>query len=706
MSGLLLTSLHLAGFVFYLAGALACVACAAWLLRKGDAARPDRVPTILALAIAAIWCVIVAANGPGGELAGLTRTVMHLAFLHVLYRLFAADGRHESLRLIRPVIGALVFVECLQPVLLMMASHIALKAELALIVFQLQAMFNILVAIGVLVLLHNLYVGASLATRAALRWSAVTLAAIWGYELNLYTIAYLADGLPGELLALRGLVLAFAAGGLALGLSGAREHIRLRPSRTVAFQSLSLLVIGGYLLVMVGIALSLDLLGAGFGRLTQVTFLFFALLAALYWMPSARMRGSLRVILTKHLFQHRYDYRAEWLRFTQTIGRTGAGPFGERVVRAMADMTESPAGLLLLPEDDGSLTLAARWNWPSDVVFPAAIPADLASLMERENFIVDLDSARRGIDHRGELALMPPWLAQAETAWVVVPLLHFERLTGAVILARPAHARQIDWEDLDLLRIAGQQLASYIAEQNVQQTLMEAARFDEFNRRMAFVMHDIKNLASQLGLLARNAEKHADNPAFRADMLVTLRNSSDKLTSLLTRLGRYGSTGKDKRARVDLSALCARLVAEKAAQHPVELLAEPDIVVDADVHACEQAVGHILQNAIEASASTATVFVEVARMNGMAVIQVVDAGEGMSPEFVRNGLFKPFVSSKTNGFGIGAFEARELVRAQGGRLEVDSREGLGSRFAIRLPLATTTALLEADQSTTEHAGAA
>ncbi len=706
MSGFLFTSLQLASFVFHLIGALACAGCAAWLWHRGDAARPDRLPTIMALAIGAIWCVIVAAIGSGGVLAGLVQTAMHLAFLHVLYRLFSADGRHESLRLIRPVIGALVFVQCLQLVLLMLESRMVTTAALSLIVFQLQAMFSVLVATGALVLLHNLYVGASPTTRAALRWSAATLAAVWVFELNLNTIAYLAEGLPAELLALRGLVLAFAAGGLALGLSGSREPIRLRPSRAVAFQSLSLLVIGGYLLVMIGIASSLDLLGAGFGRLTPVTFVFFALLAALYWMPSPRLRGSLRVILTKHLFQHRYDYRAEWLRFTQTIGRTGAGPFGERVVRAMADMTESPAGLLMLPEEDGSLTLAARWQWPPDAILPGAIPVQLASLMERENFILDIDQARRGIDNRGELALMPQWLEQAETAWVVVPLLHFERLTGAVVLARPAHARQIDWEDLDLLRIAGQQLASYIAEQNVQHALMEAARFDEFNRRMAFVMHDIKNLASQLGLLARNAEKHADNPAFRADMLVTLRNSSDKLTSLLARLGRYGSARKDKRECVDLSALCGRLVAGRAGQHPVELLAEPEVLVEVDIEACEQAIGHILQNAIEASAPTASVFVEVAQTNGMAVVQVVDAGEGMTPEFVRNGLFKPFVSSKTNGFGIGAFEARELVRAQGGRLEVDSREGLGSRFAIRLPLASTKALLEADQPPFDQAGVA
>src|SRR3546814_5677079 len=130
--------------------------------------------------------------------------------------------------------------------------------------------------------------------------------------------------------------------------------------------------------------------------------------------------------------------------------------------------------------------------------------------------------------HPGESQL-PQWLVELGEGWALVPLLHFDRLVGAVVLARPKSGRRLDWEDLDLLRVGGQQLASYLAEQAVQRALMEASRFDEFSRRIAFVIHDIKNLASQLSLLARNAEKHADNPEFRADMLVTLRNSADKL---------------------------------------------------------------------------------------------------------------------------------------------------------------------------------
>jgi putative PEP-CTERM system histidine kinase len=283
----------------------------------------------------------------------------------------------------------------------------------------------------------------------------------------------------------------------------------------------------------------------------------------------------------------------------------------------------------------------------------------------------------------------------------MVPLLHYERLLGVVALARPPHARKLDWEDFDLLRVVGRQLASYLAEQASQDALGEAQRFDEFNRRIAFVMHDIKNLASQLALLARNAEKHAENPEFRADMLVTLKNSSEKLNALLTRLGRYGAQGHEPVHPVEIAPLLRRIAERYRAQHEVTVLEAVHCSVQAQPEALEQALVHLVQNAVEASGENQPVMLQATRDGNEVVIGVTDSGPGMTPEFVRSRLFKPFHSSKVGGFGIGAFEAREIVRAMGGRLEVESHEGLGSRFAIHLPLAEAAELIRTMQKTTE-----
>ncbi|MXP13945.1 PEP-CTERM system histidine kinase PrsK [Altererythrobacter confluentis] len=688
----------IASFALHLMGAIACAIAAGWLIHRVEKparaehadvqVRPDRTATIGALCLTALWSAIVAALGPYAYAATLAEAGRNLAWIFVLYRLFANDGRHRSLTPIRPVVVVLAFVEILQIALLLAKMKLAQSASDATLTYEISMLFYIMVSVGALVLLHNLYGGASDVARKVLQWSAIALGAMWAYDLNYFTIGYLSGHLPFEMAALRGLVTALVAILVAFGTASMSAQLRLRPSREVAFRTLSLILIGGYLLVMVMIAQSLAMLGGNFARLTQVGFLFFASVAALLWLPSQRMRRWLRVMTVKHLFQHRYDYRAEWLRFTRTIGQgaDSSSSLPERVVKAMADITDSPSGLLLLPDENGAYQLASRWRWP-DIDVPAiAMPVQLAELFENDSFILDLDDVRLGSDRYGEAELLPNWLRDADKAWALVPLIHFDRLTGVIILSRPAAPRRLDWEDFDLLRVVGQQLASYLAEQSGHQALMEAARFEDFNRRIAFVMHDIKNLASQMALLARNAERHADNPAFRADMLVTLTNSADKLNGLLARLGRYGTHGSDKREAVDLGEIAALVVKRYASIHPVSVVRKDSGKVLADPEALEQALVHLVHNAVEASDAGLPVYLDISTDGVNGRIDVIDSGCGMSPEFVRNGLFKPFVSSKPAGFGIGAFESREMIRAMGGRLEVETRETLGTRFTVQLPL--------------------
>ncbi len=335
----------------------------------------------------------------------------------------------------------------------------------------------------------------------------------------------------------------------------------------------------------------------------QVGFLVAASVIALLALPSRKLRGWMKVMLAKHLFQHRYDYRAEWLRFNQTIahGSENVLPLHERVVQAVADITDSPAGLLLTPSEDGSAILNSRWQWDEAEVPPEALPASAMSFFQEKQFILDLDDHRAARSTLGENVDVPAWLLNNRQAWAIVPLIHYQRLLGVVVLARPAIMRRLDWEDFDLLRVVGQQLASYLAEQAGQEALSEAHRFDEFHRRIAFVMHDIKNLASQLSLLARNAEKHADKPEFRADMLITLRNSADKLNALLARLGRYGGAGSDKLERMDAAECVERVARKFKAQHPVQIVERHHCDLLLDVEGFEQALVHLVQNAIEAS---------------------------------------------------------------------------------------------------------
>jgi putative PEP-CTERM system histidine kinase len=593
------------------------------------------------------------------------------------------------------VVISLLLVEGLQFVLLVNGASVP--------VVEVSALLRMLVAVGALVLAHNLFGGASQSSRRLLGWNSSAMALFWLFELNLFTIAYLTGSAAAGLDALRALVMMTVAAAFAVGSFQARAGLAFRPSRAVTFSTLSLVVLTVYFLGMIGLANGLSRFSGELARATQVGFLLAAATVSLVWLPSTRLRNLARVLALKHFFKHRYDYRAEWLRFTRTIGSAaGQGAsLHERAVQSLADITDSTAGLLLTPQDDGEFALAAQWRWPTMAVPRCPLPPAFARLFEQRSFILDLDEVRSGINRHGEAALVPDWLREEQRAWAGVPLLHGERLVGLVILARPQVARGLDWEDFDLLTIAGQQIASYLSEQAGQEALQDAARFDEFNRRMAFVMHDIKNLSSQLGLLARNAEKHADNPAFRSDMLVTLRNSADKLDALVTRLGRYGSGRSDAVEAVDLMDIAQRVARRLGPSHPIDVVGDSACEVSGNADTLEQAVVHLVQNAIDASLPGAPVMLELRIAGLRGELAVIDSGTGMSAEFLRQSLFRPFVSTKDNGFGIGACEARELVRAMGGRLDAESREGLGSRFTVSLPLAEASRLRARQQGSVE-----
>lgn len=666
-----------------------------WERRRNAQEGPARAE-LGAFIVSGAWALVVAGTGYATLVAQVFESFRTFAWLSLAFVLFTRDGRHTSVAPIRPVMAALIFVETLQFILLMMNVRYGGNSAAQAMIFQISMLFRLLVATGALVLVHNLYAGAMAQQRVALRWTCIAMATVWGYDLNLYTIAYLARALPVELEAMRGVAQIGVALLLAIGAVRGRSALRFSPSRAVAFQSLSLLVIGAYMIVMVGAAQSLAWLGGDAGQLAQLGFVFVTSVLVLAILPAGRLRGWMKVMLAKHFFQHRYDYRSEWLRFTRTIGRGGthAPSLHERVVQAVADITDSSAGLLLCQGENGEMVLSARWQWPTADVPAEALSIDRVAFFERRGFIVDLDELRAGVNHQGEHAAVPKWLVEEHSAWAMVPLLHFDRLVGLVVLGRPQVARKLDWEDFDLLRVVGMQLASYLAEHAGQSALLEASRFEEFNRRMAFVMHDIKNLASQLSLLSRNAEKHAENPAFRADMLITLRNSADKLNALLARLSRYGGNAAERVEDVDASDVI-RAVANRynaPGQLQVHVTHDAPCRVFANREVLEQVVLHLVQNAIDASAEGMAVFLQC-NVDGLyGTIEVIDTGCGMSAEFIRNRLFRPFVSTKQGGFGIGAYEAREMVRAMRGKLEVESREGLGSRFTVRLPLAAAQGL--------------
>jgi len=639
---------------------------------------------VVALAGTAIFALCVAIYGPESISAKLSehiRNIGWLGFMGMVWRY----GHARKASTVGLVYILLMLVTAAQAAIELMPTF-NVSPDVQMVKLLTLSLLRMLVSVGALVLLHNLYTAASEPAREALRLPMIGMSIMWVYDLNLATMAYLTREWPQDLLAMRGLALVMIAPAFALATHRAANW-RISLSRAVTLQSVSLAAIGGYLVTMVLIVQALNLLGEH-ARLAQVSFVFASLLAGIILMPSARFRSWLRVKVSKHFFQHRYDYRSEWLRFTETLGQTGAAmtPLDERAIKAVADILESPAGMLLA-EGHGGMLVQTCWTWDNVEAPMPCIHRNLSRSLAESGRIIELDHVRAAAQLSGDSdeAMVPQWLLSHPEAWVMIPLVHFDSLIGIVVLARPPISRPLDWEDFDLLRVAGRQVASYLAEAKGQERLADVKQFDEFNRRFAFIMHDIKNMASQLALVVRNAERHADNPEFRADMIETLKSSTARMNALLARLSQHNK-GKREAARALLVRdVAERVIAPHKGHHPIIIMGDIDIGVVAEWSRLEQALGHLVQNAVQASPPQEPVAIFARRDQHGTVIDIIDKGPGMSPAFVHSSLFKPFVSTKADGFGVGAFEARTIIDEMGGHLDVKSIEGEGTIFSIHLP---------------------
>lgn len=642
-----------------------------WALRSDGTAMP-RVPLVVALAVTALWALAVAGIGESDlvtQIAAAARNLAWFGFMVALYRSGAIERPPAAISTVFGVVAVVIVMAATLDALTSAASDLPRP------VLDAALLLKMLATVAALLLVQGQHSALAPRQSHAERPVILALGAMWLVDINLLAVAWLVESWPAQLVAVRGFAMAIIAMVIAAGLQQ-RGDRPVQMSRTVIYQALTLVAIGVYVALLAAATSALAVIGGPNARLLQTAFVFGSTAAILTLVSSSWLRAWIKVKLAKHFFRHRYDYRAEWMRFTETLGEPdGAATLDERIVKALADLTDSPAGVLLLPQGNG-LTVGAGWN-----IARADLPTAYGESWQLDRVdpghVIELDTGA-GAD------AVPPSIRAWDQAWVVVPLPHQQRLAGAIVLARPPVPRALDWEDFDLLKAAGRQVASHIAEERAQEALAEAERFDEFNRRFAFIMHDIKNLVSQLTLVARNAERHADNPEFRADMVATLQDSAGRMNDLLARLSQHHRARNDPPVAMPLAPLLRRLARSREATHPVEVVSKGDPIAIADPARLETLLGHLVQNAIEASDPESRVTLAIAELGDAVAIDVIDRGCGMSPAFVREKLFRPFVSSKSGGFGIGAFEARKLAEDMGGRLDVSSAEGRGSRFRVTL----------------------
>lgn len=570
----------------------------------------------------------------------------------------------------------------------MALAQVSATAELA----RLVLLHSLSMAVMALVLLEQLFRNASEDTRWGIKPLCLGLGGVFAFDFYMYAEAVLFNRIDGDALGIRGLVNVTAIPLLALSTARSKGWLaRVRLSRQAAFQSASLLLAGIYLLLVAGAGYYVRSFGGDWGRALQLALLFAGLLLLLLLTLSGSMRATLRVLLGKHFFRYRYDYREQWLRFTRLLSERGSREeVGQQVIRALADMVESPAGMLWLKDTQrAGYIQAARWNMP--VVDMVEIDTSaLCEFMAARAWILNLDEYRL-YPARYDNVEVPSWISQIPGAWLIVPLMAGNEMTGFVILAESRTRTDVNWEVNDLLRTGGCQAASFLTQIQTTEALLEAGKFDAFNRMSAFVVHDLKNIVTQLALMLRNAERHRDNPEFQQDMLMTVEHSVERMRQLMLQL-RQGATPPEAMHGVDLAPIIERIQLAKRSQGreiSAQIIERP--VARGHEERIERVIGHVVQNALDATVRAGAVAVDLRCEGGEALIEVRDTGEGMTAEFVQERLFKPFQTTKAAGMGVGAYESAQYVRELGGRITVESETSVGTTIVIFLPLVAAAA---------------
>ncbi len=464
------------------------------------------------------------------------------------------------------------------------------------------------------------------------------------------------------------------------------------PSQSVLQGSVIFLLTGVYLLI-VGILAKIVVHfggGAAFALLTLLVLVALVLFAII--LQSDRVRLHLRRFISRHFQRPLYDYRTLWRIFTEgTAQRMDQIEVSRSLVKLIADTFQALSiSIWLMDEKRETLVLAASTSLSDATAVAArdyrAGTADILLHFRAHPEAVDIEQ------EKGKWAeVLRQWHPTEFPHGgdrVCVPLVGRGDVLGLIVLGDRVGGAVFSAQDFDILKCIGDHAAASLLNVQLSQRLVQAKELEAFQTMAAFFVHDLKNAASTLNLMLQNLPVHFNDPAFRDD---ALRGISKTVTHINQMVGRLGQLRHDlslQLAPVDLNTVVDQALASLGgrADPAFESNLNPLPAVLLDREQMHKVVTNLLLNAKEALVAQSTIRVSTEEADGWVILSVADQGCGMTPEFVRHSLFRPFQTTKKSGLGIGMFQSRMIVEAHQGRIAVASEPGKGTTFRVFLPV--------------------
>ncbi|MDO6425463.1 PEP-CTERM system histidine kinase PrsK [Thalassotalea sp. 1_MG-2023] len=540
-----------------------------------------------------------------------------------------------------------------------------------------------------LVLMEQLYRSADDQIRWAIWPLIIALASIAIFDFVMYAQATMVGSIDFDFWFSRGYI---AVAVLPLLLVSTRRikngSVRIFVSRQVVFYSSILMMAGLYLLIMALAGYVINYVGGEWGSVVSIGFLMLSGVVLVALLITESLRRKLKVFIAKNFFANRYEYRDEWLNLIEKIETTNAENYYQMATSIMMSKLNAGSGAIVKRKSDLHFDIKYSHGLKLTEAFDLQLTF-ISQFCQKKGWIIDVEEYEITPTMYPELNLDLD-LCQSFDVRFIIPIFIGKAFYGLFLIGNINEANQLNWEDRDLLFAVSKQLGNFISLNEANDELAESKQFDAFNRMSAFLVHDLKNVQAQLALITTNAEKHRNNPEFVDDVFETVESATDRLGKVLSQL-RNKRVEKSTNSEIDLVELLEKVVEQRNVEKPLVIVTQ---AVAAKLATNEEklhsVLNHLIQNAQEASTEDSTVELSLKNNKNIVTITITDQGTGMSEDFIKHRLFKPFDTTKGNaGMGIGVYEAKQFIESVDGTIEVISTEHSGTTFTIQLPINAT-----------------
>lgn len=458
-----------------------------------------------------------------------------------------------------------------------------------------------------------------------------------------------------------------------------KEEISI--SRGIFYRSFTLVIVGVYLLGLGIMGAGMRYLGENFGRYLSTVMVFGGTIALITILFSETLRRRVKVFIDRNFYKDKYDYRAQWLQFTQRISYTKS--FDEllsAILEGFASAIGSRTKSLWLYNDVSDVFYQAKPHNASAHNITLRGNSSLISYFKEKGWIFNTeDKDNKILEENKEFF-------KKTDASLVIPLMSNGNIMGFIELGKSLSNDKYNYEDYDFLKTLAKQATSAIMNARLAEELAEAREMEAIGRISSFVLHDLKNLVYTLSMSVENSIDNINNPEFQKDMLNTISNTVDKMKGLIKKL-----SDMPKKTELNLETLDIVPFVKKTikpflnGKTKIDVECPQQLMSRIDSEEIKKVIINLVLNAVEAT-NGEKVNIKISTDDSMACITVSDKGCGMSEEYIEKYLFKPFHTTKKKGLGIGLYQCKRIVEAHNGNIKVKSSEGVGTDFMVYLPL--------------------